>query len=146
MLLTIKSSYFLNDVFAYINDGRKLKLFIHSKSHQEKLALNFVNYKYFSGKYIIVKEGKAKEFDRFDDHLLFEGEYLNGEKNGKGKEYDKYQKVIFEGTYLNKKRHGKGKEYDSHSYKLIFEGEYLNGKRWNGKGFTLFHSISYLKN
>ena len=28
----------------------------------------------------------------------FEGEYLNGEKNGKGKEYDK-GKLIFEGEY-----------------------------------------------
>ena len=30
--------------------------------------------------------------------------------------------------YLNGKRNGKGKEYDSNG-KLIFEGEYLNGKR-----------------
>ena len=34
----------------------------------------------------------------------------------------------FEGEYLNGKRHGKGKEYDGNG-QLIFEGEYLNGKR-----------------
>ena len=59
-----------------------------------------------------IKNGKGylKEgcFWYFDYHLKFEGEYLNGEKNGKGKEYNE------EGE-------------------LIFEGEYLNGKKWNGK-------------
>ncbi len=34
----------------------------------------------------------------------------------------------YEGEYSNGKRNGKGKEYD-YSGKLIFEGEYLNGKR-----------------
>ena len=66
---------------------------------------------------------------------IFEGEYLNGEKNGKGKEY--YYNgfnliLIFEGEYLKGKRNGKGKEYYSNG-KLKFEGEYLNGKR-NRKG------------
>ena len=36
----------------------------------------------------------------------------------------------FEGEYLNGKRNGKAKEYDGD---LIFEGEYKNGKKWNGK-------------
>ena len=39
---------------------------------------------------------------------------------------------MYEGELLNGKRNGKGKEYDSR--KLIFEGEYLNGERWNGYG------------
>ena len=34
---------------------------------------------------------------------------------------------------LNGERNGKGKEYNLDG-KLIFEGEYLKGKRWNGKG------------
>jgi len=41
--------------------------------------------------------------------LKFEGQYLNGEKSGKWKEY----------------------YYDD---KVKFEGEYLKGKKWNGKG------------
>ena len=36
----------------------------------------------------------------------------------------------FEGEYLEGKRNGKGKEYYDNT--LIFEGEYLNGER-NGK-------------
>ena len=32
---------------------------------------------------------------------MFEGEYLNGERNGKGKKYDWYGELEFEGEYLN---------------------------------------------
>ena len=64
--------------------------------------------------------------------MEFEGEYLNGKKNGKGKEYC-YDNLKYEGEYLNGKRNGKGKEYDGFG-KIKFEGEYLNGERWNGYG------------
>ena len=48
------------------------------------------------------------------DILNFEEEYLNEEKNGKGKEYDKYNNKIFsfEGEYLNDKRIGKEMNID----------------------------------
>ena len=36
--------------------------------------------------------------------LEFEGEYLNGERNGKGKEYNHQKKLKFEGEYLNGKK------------------------------------------
>ena len=35
---------------------------------------------------------------------MYDGEYLNGLKNGKGKEYDYEGNLIFEGEYLNGKR------------------------------------------
>ena len=56
-------------------------------------------------------------------------------KDGKGylKEY-KNNTLIFEGEYLNGERNGKGKEYNDNG-KLIFEGEYLNGIRFNGWGY-----------
>jgi len=38
------------------------------------------------------------------------------------------------GEYLNGKRNGNGKEYNEKG-KLIFEGEYLNNKKWVGNGF-----------
>ena len=52
-------------------------------------------------------------------------------KEGKGqiKEYNENGKLIFEGEYLNGKRNGKGKEYYNNG-NVAFEGEYLNGKRW----------------
>ena len=37
-----------------------------------------------------------------------------------------YMKLIFEGEYLNELRNGKGKEYNNEGI-IVFEGEYLNG-------------------
>ena len=60
--------------------------------------------------------------------VIFRGNYINGKRKGKGKEYYlKSGDLKFEGEYLNGKRHGKGKEYSFG--KLIFEGEYSEGKR-----------------
>ncbi len=43
----------------------------------------------------------------YSDGGYYEGEFVNGKKHGKGKEYNKYGHVIFEGEYLNgeKKRY-----------------------------------------
>ena len=41
--------------------------------------------------------------------------------------------LIYEGEYFNSKRNGKGKEYLGKE-NIIFTGEYLNGKKWNGIG------------
>ena len=84
--------------------------------------------------------------------MIFEGEYLNGLRNGKGKEYILDGKLEYDGEYLYNKKWN-GKEYDkngkiinvlkngngkvkeyNYEGKLMFEGEYLNEKRWNGKG------------
>ena len=72
--------------------------------------------------------------------MAFEGDYLEGKRNGKGKEYIN-GKLLFEGEYLNGERNGKGKEYKN-GY-LEFEGEYLNGKKWNGKGYNVNTNIIY---
>ena len=44
-----------------------------------------------------------KEYER-DGELIFEGEYLNGQRNGKVKEYDYNGKLIYEGDYLKGRR------------------------------------------
>jgi len=76
--------------------------------------------------------GKEYEvFHVFHNVLMYEGEYLNGERNGKGKECW-LGSVIFEGEYYKGKRHGKGKQYRS-DHTLQFEAIYLNGQK-NGKG------------
>jgi len=90
----------------------------------------------FEGEYLNgERNGKGKEYNYYGQ-LDFKGEYLNGERNGKGKEYYNNGKLIFEGEYLNGERNGKGKEYHDNG-ELKFEGEYLNGKRWNGKGYNI---------
>ena len=73
--------------------------------------------------------GNGKVVEYFLEHgkLMFEGEYLNGKRNGKGKQYDIDGFLIYESEYLNGKMNGHGKEY--YRGNLQFEGEYLNDKR-----------------
>ena len=78
--------------------------------------------------------GFIKEYNGCAGAITFEGEFINGEGNGKAKEYNFYGKLIYEGEYLNGKRNGKGKEYNE-GKEIIFVGEYLNGKRLKGKLF-----------
>ena len=66
--------------------------------------------------------------------MVFEGEYLNGIRNGKGKVYSRKDKLRYEGEFLDDKWHGKGKEYNDNS-ELIFEGEYLYNYKLKGKFF-----------
>jgi len=59
---------------------------------------------------------------RYNDNLKFEGEYLDGERNGKGKEYDVDGKLKFEGEYFNGKIwNGKVKEYDYNNKNYFFK-------------------------
>ena len=82
---------------------------------------------------------KEKEY-YFDGKLEYEGEYLNGERSGKGKEYYKvygflgycFVKLKYKGEYLHGKMHGKGKLYSPiNEDKLQFKGEFRNGKKWD---------------
>ena len=91
----------------------------------------------------MIKCGMEKDMkDVYIKDKFFEGEYINGEKNGKGKEYNKEHKIIFEGEYLNGKRHGKGKEFYYYN-QLKFEGEYLNNIKWTGKGYDEVGNVIY---
>ena len=136
MLDNIKSLYFIRKILSYIKEKKKLELIIYNKNIQKNFDIDITNYKFFRGRYKIVdKNRKGQEFYGSNDVLAFEGEYKNGKRNGKGKEYNINGNLIFEGEYKNGKRNGKGKEYSTDG-DLIFEGEYKNGKR-NGKGKEL---------
>ena len=90
----------------------------------------------FVGEYLNgEKNGYGKEYE-MDNKLIFEGEYSKGKKNGKGKEYNNLNGNKFEGEYLNDKRHGYGKRYYDEDL-IYFEGEYLNGEEWNGIGVEI---------
>ena len=71
----------------------------------------------YEGEYIIIgglkggfirgsieKNGKFKQYDYYSGFLVFEGEYLNGKRYGKGKEYGRYGRLLFEGEYINGKK------------------------------------------
>ena len=142
MIKNVKTSYFLRIIFDFMDEKQKLKLIKYNKGLQFTMNISLINYKIFSGKYIIYEEtGKGKECD-YDGRLLYEGEYLNGEKNGKGKEYYRLDgKLKFEGEYINGKRIGKGKEYWKGD--LIFEGQYRHNRRYKGKVYDGNGNIIY---
>ena len=60
---------------------------------------------------------------------------INGEKNGKGKEYHSNGSLKFEGEYLNGIKNGFGKGYHSNE-NIKFEGIYKDNMEWERKGFN----------
>ena len=143
MLKNIKSKYITKLLFLYIDEERKLRLVKYNKSLQKNINISIINYKHYSGRYIIyITNNYGKEYDGYNNDLLFEGEYLNGKRNGKGKEYDYDGKLRFKGEYLNGKRHGKGKEYSLEG-KVSFDGEYLNGKKMEKEKDIVLLMVNY---
>ena len=77
--------------------------------------------------------------------MLYEGQLLNGVKNGKGIEYDRYHELCYEGEYVNGKKSGQGKEYYrffsnyskqfSNDPTLIFEGDFIHNYILRGKEY-----------
>ena len=151
---SIKSLYITKIIFSFLSDNVKLNLIKFNKKYQNKLGINIEYFEKLYGKYEIkIKNGIGRIYSLDKNRLIFEGEYSNGLKNGKGKEYYDTGKLKFTGEYINGnkikgkgydyqgniileiKRNGKGKEYYSDG-KLKFEGQYINGKRWNGKVFN----------
>ena len=76
------------------------------------------------GKILLYSRGKLK----------FEGDCKDGLCIGK--EYEK-DKIVFEGEYLNGKKHGKGKEYTIDG-KIKYDGEYYDGERWKGMAWNYY--------
>ena len=60
----IKSKYFFNIIFSYLNDERKLRIINYNKSLHKLLDISINNYKLFSGKYILYEiNTNGKEYD-----------------------------------------------------------------------------------
>ena len=84
--------------------------------------------------------GIVKKYHYLNSKLKFIGEYFDGSKNGKAKEYYLDEKLKYEGEYLyNFKLRGK----EFHNEKLIYEGEYFLNKRWNGKIYDENGNVIY---
>ena len=165
MLKKIKSSFILKKVFNNTNNKIKYNTIVYNKQLQKKLGLDLIDYRRFSGKYKVERNGKTKIYNSYKEQLLFEGYYLNRKRNGEGKEYNDDGNIVFIGEYLEDKRwkgeekiynedgklifeyqiingiiNGELKEYDKYNGELLFEGNYSNGKR-NGKGKEYQSSI-----
>ena len=160
----VKSSYILDIILKFLSENKKLELISYNKKIQEKLKINIENFKNICQRQIIFETiGKAKEYLKNTNILIFEGEYKNSKRNGKGCEYDFNKHLRIEGEYSNGKiingkvydirdnmvlslEKGKGKEYYDNG-RVQFEGEYLKGRRWNGKGYDyLGNYIFEIKN
>ena len=130
MLENIRSKYILKYLLSHIGEKKKLNLVKYNKNLQIDLNIKLLNYKIFSGNYTTIYENnkKRKIYDAYTDKLIFEGEFLNGQKNGKGQEYDNNNNIIFDGEYINGERSGKGLEYYDNG-KIKYEGEYNYGKK-----------------
>ena len=148
MLEYIKSKYIVQIIFSFINGKKKLFLIKFNNKIKERLNINLFDYKFLSGKYFIGKKnGKGKEYNGYNNELIFEGDYIDGKRNGYGKEY--YEELYFgkvakkyEGEYLNGKRNGKGIEY-YYNGQIKFEGIYLLGLKFKGKGYDIHGKIIY---
>ena len=101
MLANIKSTFFIKILFSQLDEENKLKMAKYNKKLQKQIDLSFINYKIFSKRYIIYESDEnVKECNIDDSKLIFEGKYLNGRRNGEGKEFGINGKVIFEGEYI----------------------------------------------
>ncbi len=157
----IKSSYNLNKIFSFLDQRLKLNIIIYNKQIQNIIGVNIQDYKNLSGRHKRGgKNGNGTEYILNTNNMIFNGEYINGKRNGRGNEYNN-KKLIFEGEYLNgfrwngtgynnngeidfiiKNGCGRGKEYNNDG-KLEYEGGYFDGKR-NGKGKE-YHNNGKLK-
>ena len=87
----------------------KLKAIKYNKKSQDKIVIKLINYIFYKGKYNEYETNiEGKEYKGQISDLIFQGEYLFGERNEKGKEFYSDGKLEFEGEYLNGKRHRKG--------------------------------------
>ena len=87
MLKKTISDFFIIKLFSNVNEWVKLKMVKYNKNLQKKIDISLINYKIFSGRYIIYETNViGKEYNGYNDKLYFVGEYINGERNGKGKE------------------------------------------------------------
>ena len=103
------------------------------KNGKGKLCL--LGYEYYIGEFLNGEKIEGEEKDT-DGEYLFKGKYHNGKKwEGKIK-IENPHILQFEGKYLNGKINGKGKEKIKlgRNNEIFFSGKYLNGKRWNGIG------------
>jgi len=144
---SIKSAFILKELFSFLNEKIILGIIIYNKNLQKKVEVDINNYKKISCKYKVgEKNGKGCEYKLNTKILIFEGDYRNGKRNWKGREYHSNGVIKFEGEYLNgRKWNGeiyrdnglKDFEIKNGVYKYNdrskFVGEYFDGERWNGK-------------
>ena len=83
------ASQTIQKIFNLLNMHKKLKIIKYNSQIQNIINININTYRTYSGKFVVVYNNeKIREFSSINGELLYEGEYLNGYKNGYGKEYE----------------------------------------------------------
>ena len=89
MLKKIKSSYISKIVFSFVDEGKKLSIIKFSKISQNILEINMTNYILYFDTFIIYGDNNiGKEYNIYDNKLIYEGEFFKRKRNGEGKEYE----------------------------------------------------------
>jgi len=92
----IKSNYILEEILIYVGDMRKFNLIKYNKKIQSIAGLNLIDFRRFSGRYIIEEYNEIKEYNSYNDRLIFTRNFFNGKRNGNGfgKEYNEEGELI----------------------------------------------------
>ena len=86
-------------------------------------------YKFIPCKKSIYEQSYFSYLSKLDSKniIIFSGEYLNGERK-EGSEYNYDEHLVYEGGFLNGKKSGNGKLYNDKD-RIKYEGEFVNGKK-----------------
>ena len=132
----IKSIYIFKKVFSFLEEKTKLLLLNHNKKIQNILKIDIESFKKVSQRYrIIFESGTGLEFLINTNYLIFEGEYKDGKKHGRGYEYYYNKDLSLDEEYLNWQKKEKNKNIDYFKGNLKFKGQYFKGKIISGKGY-----------
>ena len=86
MFKEIKSFVIFNKIFKFLIDERKFALAKYNKRIQKILNINIIDYMNLSGKYIIYeRKGVGKEYNGYNNILLYEGEFKMEKEMVRGK-------------------------------------------------------------
>ena len=146
---------------SYITNLLYIGEHIDDKSIKDRINRNGKGMEYhenkstFEGEYKDGKRinGKGKIYNN-KGNLIFDGDYINGKRNGTVIEYyedieeneenintDSNLLIKYEGKYIDDQKNGEGIEYqydDKNQEETIFEGVYKNGEKWTGVGKEYF--------
>ena len=70
---SIKSVYILREILSLLNDSNKFEILKYNKKFQKKSEISINDFKKQSGRYVVVKNGIAKEYILDKNRLIFEG-------------------------------------------------------------------------
>ena len=94
----IKSIYIAKKILSHLIIKKKLELIKYNKKFSQSFGYTIDDYKKLCKRYIVFgKNGKGEEYIMNSRILIFEGEYLNKKRHGKGKEYYDNGNLKFEG-------------------------------------------------